>query len=88
MAVAYSSAEEIKRLNYELVALKGMDELQRIRVSLLEKYEQLKGEMDGLEASIGEVVGNVSAQVGAAGGEAPDDATAKSVAAAESVVIE
>ncbi|KAM1518062.1 hypothetical protein ACFX1Z_021067 [Malus domestica] len=35
------------------------------------------------KASIGEVVGEVSAQAGAAGGEAPDDAAAKSVTAVE-----
>ncbi|KAM2234589.1 hypothetical protein PS1_013056 [Malus domestica] len=35
------------------------------------------------KASIGEVVGEVSAQTGAAGGEAPDDAAAKSVTAVE-----
>ncbi|KAM1290928.1 hypothetical protein ACFXTH_018111 [Malus domestica] len=71
----YSSTEKIKRLDYELVALKGMDELQLVRVSLLEKNEQLKGEMDGLEAW-------------AAGGEALDDAVAKSVTAAEGVATE
>ena len=49
---AYSSIEEIKRLDYELVDLKGMDELQRVRVSLLEKNEQLKGEKDRLEVSL------------------------------------
>ncbi|KAM2467847.1 hypothetical protein PS1_009612 [Malus domestica] len=75
VAEAYSSAEEIKRLDYELVTLKGVDELQRIYVSLLEKNEQLKGEKDGFEA-------------GAAGGEALDDATAKSVMAAEGVATE
>ncbi|KAM1504334.1 hypothetical protein ACFXTO_000464 [Malus domestica] len=81
----------------ELIATynqKEVDELQRFRVGMLKKNKQLKGEKDGLEASIGEVVGEVSsqagaaggevsAQAGAAGGEAPDDATAKSVAAAE-----
>ena len=36
-------------------------------------------------ASIGEVVGKVCAQAGAAGGEALDDAAAKSVAVAEGV---
>ncbi|KAM2862917.1 hypothetical protein FF1_021773 [Malus domestica] len=75
VAEAYSSAEEIKRLDYELVVLKRMDELQRVRVSLLEKNEHLKGEKDGLEASI-------------AGGEAPDDAAAKSITAAEGVATE
>ncbi|KAM2242305.1 hypothetical protein ACFX1S_009282 [Malus domestica] len=87
VAEAYLSAEEIKRLDYELVALKGVDKLQRIRVNLLEKNEQLNGEKNGLEAS-GNVVGDVSAQAGAAGGEAPDDAVAKSVMASEGVVIE
>ncbi|KAM2424102.1 hypothetical protein ACFX1W_021727 [Malus domestica] len=52
VAEAYSSAEEIKRLDYELVVLKRMDELQRVRVSLLEKNEHLKGEKDGLEVSL------------------------------------
>ncbi|KAM1723387.1 hypothetical protein ACFX11_021969 [Malus domestica] len=75
VAEAYSSAEEIKRLDYELVVLKRMDELQRVRVSLLEKNEHLKGEKDGLEASI-------------AGGEAPDDVAAKSITAAEGVATE
>ncbi|KAM1119622.1 hypothetical protein ACFX2B_043176 [Malus domestica] len=67
---------------------KGMDELQRVRVSLLKKNEQLKGENDRFEASIDEVVGEVSAQVGAAGGESPDDAAAKSVTAVEGVGVE
>ena len=40
------------------------------------------------EASIGEVVGEVSAQAGAAGGEASDDIAAKSFAAAEGVATE
>ncbi|KAM1985731.1 hypothetical protein ACFX15_033198 [Malus domestica] len=40
------------------------------------------------KASIGEVVGEVSAQTGAAGGEAPDDAGAKSVMAVEGVGVE
>ncbi|KAM1529587.1 hypothetical protein ACFX1Z_018773 [Malus domestica] len=40
------------------------------------------------QTSIGEVVGEVSAQVGAAGGEALDDTAAKSVAIAEGVAIE
>ncbi|KAM1565016.1 hypothetical protein ACFX1Q_039287 [Malus domestica] len=40
------------------------------------------------KASIGEVVGEVSAQTGAAGGEAPDDAAAKSVTAVEGVATE
>ncbi|KAM2771981.1 hypothetical protein COP1_017182 [Malus domestica] len=35
------------------------------------------------KASIGEIVGEVSAQTGAAGGEAPDDAAAKSVTTVE-----
>ncbi|KAM2710162.1 hypothetical protein EV2_047756 [Malus domestica] len=136
VAEAYTSTEEIKRLNSELVALKGsnisalllciselrfavyandeeliasynqvihfkrivdrleaqvlelqgvlkineslkkeVDELQRVRVGLLEEDEQLKGETDWLEA-------------GAAMGEALDDATAKSVVAAEGVATE
>ena len=40
------------------------------------------------KASIGEVVGEVSARIGAAGGEAPDDAAAKSVTAVEGVATE
>ncbi|KAM2067358.1 hypothetical protein ACFX1T_043698 [Malus domestica] len=44
--------------------------------------------MDVLEASIGEVVGEVSAQTGAARGEASDDAAAKSVTAVEGVATE
>ncbi|KAB2600287.1 S2-RNase [Pyrus ussuriensis x Pyrus communis] len=136
-AEAYSSAEKIKRLESELVSLKGsnistptslyaytkdeelittynqvihfkkkeMDELQCVRVCLLEENEQLKGEKARLElgyvdhlfgrpsdfdfagkdfktfsisseylfaftfeASIGEVLGEVGAQAGAAGG--------------------
>ncbi|KAM1181749.1 hypothetical protein ACFX19_000320 [Malus domestica] len=55
--------------------MKEVDELQSIHVSLLEEDEQLK-------------VGEVSAQAGAAGGEAPDDTAAKSVAAAEGVATE
>ena len=40
------------------------------------------------KASIGEVVGEVRAQAGAAGGEAPNDAAAKSVMSAEGVATE
>ena len=40
------------------------------------------------EASIGKVVEEVGAQVGAAGGEASDDATAKSVTVAEGMATE
>ena len=40
------------------------------------------------KASIGEVVGEVCAQTGAAGGEAPDDAVAKSVTVVEGVATE
>ncbi|KAM2993193.1 hypothetical protein FF2_045323 [Malus domestica] len=78
----------ISELRFAAYAKKGVDELQRVCVSLLKKNEQLKGENDGLEASIGEVVGEVSAQTGAAGGEAPDDAVAKSVTAVEGVGVE
>ncbi|KAM1337422.1 hypothetical protein ACFX2H_041259 [Malus domestica] len=73
----------ISELRFATYAKKRVDELQRVRVSLLKKNEQLKGEKDGLEASIGEVVGEVSAQTGAARGEASDDAAAKSVTAVE-----
>ncbi|KAM1639082.1 hypothetical protein ACFXTN_008411 [Malus domestica] len=73
----------ISELRFATYAKKRVDELQRVRVSLLKKNEQLKGENDGLEASIGEVVGEVSAQTGAARGEASDDAAAKSVTAVE-----
>ncbi|KAB2599775.1 hypothetical protein D8674_010046 [Pyrus ussuriensis x Pyrus communis] len=66
-AEAYSSAEEIKRLDSELVALKGLkkevDELQCVRVEDLLAFT--------FEASIGEVVEEV----------ALDDAAAKSVTA-------
>ncbi|KAM0973384.1 hypothetical protein FF1_016732 [Malus domestica] len=51
---------------------KEVDELQSIHVGLLEEDKQLK-------------VGEVSAQAGAAKGEAPDDTAVKSVAAAEGV---
>ncbi|KAM2803763.1 hypothetical protein COP1_044738 [Malus domestica] len=60
----------ISELRFAAYAKKGVDELQRVRVSLLKKNEQLK-------------VGEVSAQTGAARGEAPDDAAAKSVTAVE-----
>ncbi|KAM1037629.1 hypothetical protein ACFX2C_032426 [Malus domestica] len=73
----------ISELRFATYAKMRVDELQRVRVSLLKKNEQLKGEKDGLEASIGEVVGEVSAQTGAARGEASDDAAAKSVTAVE-----
>ncbi|KAM1126664.1 hypothetical protein ACFX2B_041318 [Malus domestica] len=78
----------ISELRFVAYAKNGVDELQRVRVSLLKKNEQLKGEKDGFEASIGEVVGEVSAQTEAAGGEAPDDAAAKSVMAVEGVATE
>ena len=39
----------ISELRFAAYAKKGVDELQRVRVSLLEKNEQLKGENDGLE---------------------------------------
>ncbi|KAM1515850.1 hypothetical protein ACFX10_014911 [Malus domestica] len=54
---------------------KEVDELQRIRVGLLEEDEQLK-------------VREVSAQAGVARGEVLDDANAKSVVAAEGVATE
>ena len=44
--------------------------------------------MPTFEASIGEVVGEVDAQVGVARGEVPDDATAGSIAVAEGVATE
>ncbi|KAM2501846.1 hypothetical protein ACFX1W_032481 [Malus domestica] len=78
----------ISELRFATYAKMRVDELQRVRVSLLKKNEQLKGEKDGLEASIGEVVGEVSAQTGAARGEASDDAAAKSVTAVEGVATE
>ncbi|KAM2053854.1 hypothetical protein ACFX1T_003449 [Malus domestica] len=78
----------ISELCFAAYAKKGVDELQRVCVSLLKKNEQLKGENDGLEASIGEVVREVSAQTEAAGGEAPDDAVAKSVTVVEGVGVE
>ncbi|KAM1862486.1 hypothetical protein ACFX14_002941 [Malus domestica] len=87
----YSKAAKEKTntmVDSELVALKGVDELQRVRVSLFKKNEQLKGEKDRFQASIDEVVGEVSAQVGVAGDEAPDDAAAKSVTAVEGVATE
>ena len=39
----------ISELRFATYAKKRVDELQRIRVSLLKKNEQLKGEKDGLE---------------------------------------
>ncbi|KAM2853777.1 hypothetical protein FF1_024332 [Malus domestica] len=74
---AYANDEELiaayNQINKSLK--KGVDELQRVRVSLLEKNEQLKGENDRLEA-------------GATEGEASDDAVAKNVTAAEGVATE
>ncbi|KAB2629640.1 hypothetical protein D8674_034435 [Pyrus ussuriensis x Pyrus communis] len=67
---------------------KEMDDLQRVRVGLLKENEQLKGEKDGFEASIGEVVEEVGAQARATEGEALDDAAAKNVATVEDVVTE
>ncbi|KAM1123046.1 hypothetical protein ACFX13_004575 [Malus domestica] len=98
-AETYSLTDEIKRLEAQVLELQGVlkineslkkevDELQRVRVSLLKEDEQLKGGNDRLEASIGEVVGEVSAQVGAARGETLDDATAKSIVATEGVATE
>ncbi|KAM1725051.1 hypothetical protein ACFX11_023426 [Malus domestica] len=46
---------------------KEVDEMQSIHVGLLEEDEQLKGEKAGLGASIGEIVGEVSAQAWVAG---------------------
>ncbi|KAM1840629.1 hypothetical protein ACFX14_015328 [Malus domestica] len=75
--VAYANDEELiaayNQINESLK--KGVDELQRVRVSLLEKNEQLK-------------VGEVSAQAGPIGGEALDAAAAKNVTAAEGVATE
>ncbi|KAM2063875.1 hypothetical protein ACFX16_027346 [Malus domestica] len=65
----------VSELRFAAYANRGVDELQRVRVSLLKKNEQLK-------------VGEVSAQAGAAGGEALDDAAAKSVTAVERVATE
>ena len=39
----------ISELRFAAYAKKGVDKLQRVRVSLLKKNEQLKGENDGLE---------------------------------------
>lgn len=39
----------ISELRFATYAKKRVDELQRVRVSLLKKNEQLKGEKDGLE---------------------------------------
>ena len=39
----------ISELRFAAYAKKGVDELQRVCVSLLKKNEQLKGEKDGLE---------------------------------------
>ena len=84
----------ISELRFAAYAKKGVDELQRVRVSLLEKKWAAEGweawawgfktfsisPEDLLdftfEASISEVVGEVSAQTGAAGGEAPNEGVA------------
>ncbi|KAM1097891.1 hypothetical protein ACFX19_015490 [Malus domestica] len=134
-AEAYSLAEEIKRLDSELVTLKGSNisaptSLQleiacheivdlKIRLDVIQvKYESAKNEIgcyipqiQDLEftvyelrfvayandeeliaaynqTSIGEVVGEVSAQAGPIGGEALDAAAAKNVTAAEGVATE
>lgn len=41
----------ISELRFATYAKKRVDELQRVRVSLLKKNEQLKGENDGLKVS-------------------------------------
>ncbi|KAB2617180.1 hypothetical protein D8674_013049 [Pyrus ussuriensis x Pyrus communis] len=74
---AYSSADEIKRLDSELV-------FERINESLKKKVDELQC----VFASIGEVVEEVGAQARAAGGEALDNAAAKNVATAEGMAIE
>ncbi|KAB2605672.1 hypothetical protein D8674_005389 [Pyrus ussuriensis x Pyrus communis] len=88
VAEDYSLSEEIKRLDSELLALKGLkkevDELQRVCVG----FETFSISSENLlaftfEASIGEVVEKVGAQVRAARGETLDDAAAKNVVAAE-----
>ncbi|KAM1309877.1 hypothetical protein ACFX2H_006508 [Malus domestica] len=78
VAKAYSSADEIKRLDSELVALKGSNIYTSTSLQLKTAHQDiidLKTKLDAI-------------QVGAAEGEVLDDATAKSVAAAECVVTE
>ncbi|KAM2135982.1 hypothetical protein ACFX1R_005795 [Malus domestica] len=90
-AEAYSSVEEIKRLDSELVALKWSNIYTPASLQLetaCHEIVDLKTRFDAIQASIGEVVGEVSAQAGATGGEAPDDAAAKSVTAVEGVATE
>ncbi|KAM1750961.1 hypothetical protein ACFX11_009134 [Malus domestica] len=74
---AYAKDEELiaayNQINESLK--KGVDELQRVRVSLLEKNKQLKVE-------------EVGAQARAIGGKASDDAAAKSITAVEGVATE
>ncbi|KAM1766557.1 hypothetical protein ACFX12_044757 [Malus domestica] len=61
----------------------------KLAISELRFAAYAKKGVDELQrASIGEVVGEVSAQTGAARGEAPDDAAAKSVTAVEGVGVE
>ncbi|KAM1142456.1 hypothetical protein ACFX19_042979 [Malus domestica] len=83
--VAYAKDEKL----IAAYAKKRVDELQHVRVSF--KTFSISPEdllAFTFEASIGEVVGEVSAQAKAAGGEAPDDVAAKSVTAAEGVATE
>ncbi|KAM2914327.1 hypothetical protein COP2_044870 [Malus domestica] len=61
----------------------------KLAISELRFATYAKKIVDELQrASIGEVVGEVSAQTGAARGEASDDAAAKSVTAVEGVATE
>ncbi|XP_068315024.1 uncharacterized protein, partial [Pyrus communis] len=93
--VAYAKDEElIVAYNQINESLEEVDELQRVRVGLLEENEQLKDTRLGSRlrlfrvrpistswVSIGEVVREVGAQAEAAGGEALDDVATENVAA-------
>ncbi|KAM2908009.1 hypothetical protein COP2_047568 [Malus domestica] len=92
---AYAKDEKLIAAYNQVIHFKRI--VDRIKPQVLELQgvlkinESLKKEVDELQsihASIGEVVGKVSAQAGAAEGEAPDDTAAKSVAATEGVTIE
>ncbi|KAB2622767.1 hypothetical protein D8674_024949 [Pyrus ussuriensis x Pyrus communis] len=87
-AEPYSSSEEIKSLDSELVSSKGLkkevDELQRVRVGFKIFFISPENLLAfTFEASISEIVEEVGAQARASGGEALDDAAVKSVTIAK-----
>ncbi|KAM1801357.1 hypothetical protein ACFX11_032977 [Malus domestica] len=88
-AEAYSSAKKIKRLESKLVILKGSSisapTSQQLEITRQEIVD-LKTRLDAIQASIGEVVGEIGAQARAARGEALDDVATDSAATTEGVV--